>query len=425
MKEKTKTKFKETEIGKIPEGWKLRTLGDCCKLVKKQFKPSKGDKRKYIGLEHIEQQSLRLVGIGSSENVESNKFEFKQGQILFGKLRPYFRKVYRPKFDGVCSTDIWVIDTQETNDPAFFFYFFADERIITEANNSSEGTRMPRARWDYLEKLEFPIPSPSEQQSIAKILSDLDSKIELNQQMNKTLEEMGRAIFKRWFVDFEFPNEEGKPYKSSGGDMVYNEKLGKEIPKGWEVGNLRNFVELNPESWSKNTAPQEVNYVDLSNTKWGKIEETQRYSWREAPSRAQRVLRPGDTIIGTVRPGNGSFALVSEAGLTGSTGFAVLRPHKEIYEEYTYLVATSSDNILRLSHLADGAAYPAVRPEVVLETQAVKPEDSLLERFSHAAKPIMAKIANNDSQSRNLAALRDALLPKLMSGKIRVPVEAQ
>ncbi len=79
-----------------------------------------------------------------------------------------------------------------------------------------------------------------EQQTIANILGTLDDKIDLNQQMNNTLEDIGQAIFKRWFVDFEFPNEEGKPYKSSGGEMVYNEESGKEIPKGWKVDRLGN-----------------------------------------------------------------------------------------------------------------------------------------------------------------------------------------
>lgn len=98
----------------------------------------------------------------------------------------------------------------------------------------------------------------------------------------------------------------------------------------------------------------------------------------------------------------------------------MLRPREAIYEEYIYLAATSSDNIERLSHLADGAAYPAVRPDVVLATQTVLPGESLIECFARAAKPVMAKIAANEHESRTLAALRDTLLPKLISGELRV-----
>lgn len=121
-----------------------------------------------------------------------------------------------------------------------------------------------------------------------------------------------------------------------------------------------------------------------------------------------------------MRPGNGSFTLVAEEGLTGSTGFAVLRPREAIYKEYIYLASTSSDNIERLSHLADGAAYPAVRPAVVLATQTVLPGESLIECFASVAKPMIAKIVANERESRTLTALRDALLPKLISGELRI-----
>ncbi len=145
-----------------------------------------------------------------------------------------------------------------------------------------------------------------------------------------------------------------------------------EIPEEWEVGTLNDFATVNPEAWSKDTRPSVINYIDLSNTKWGQIEEVTAYTQEEAPSRAQRVLRPQDTIVGTVRPGNGSYALISQDGLTGSTGFAVLRPLRIENTEYVYLAATASDNIERLAPLADGAAYPAVRPDVVAATQGLQ-----------------------------------------------------
>ena len=109
--------------------------------------------------------------------------------------------------------------------------------------------------------------------------------------------------------------------------------------------------------------PAYIRYVDLSNTKWGIIQAIDAYSRADAPSRAQRVMRTGDTIVRTVRPGNGSFAMIGENGLTGSTGFAVLRPKQPHYRELVYCIITSAEIIERLSHLADGAAYPAVLPQ--------------------------------------------------------------
>ncbi len=132
-------------------------------------------------------------------------------------------------------------------------------------------------------------------------------------------------------------------------DSFQNSELG-EVPKGWRVAALSDFADLNPETWTRTTRPEVIRYVDLSNTKWGRIEDVVVHQHDEAPSRAQRVHRCGDTVVGTVRPGNGSYALVADEGLTGSTGFAVLRPHRTEFTEFVYLATTTRENIDRLAH---------------------------------------------------------------------------
>jgi type I restriction enzyme S subunit len=274
---------------------------------------------------------------------------------------------------------------------------------------------------------ELQVPPLPEQRAIAHILGTLDEKIELNRRMNETLEAMARALFKSWFVDFDpvRAKAEGrdaglpKPLADLFPDSFQNSELG-EIPKGWKVGTLADFSTLNPESWSKETRPTLINYVDLSNTKWGRIESVTTYAQENEPSRAQRVLRSRDTIVGTVRPGNGSYAFVAEEGLTGSTAFAVLRPARPQYAEFVYFAATASENIEALSHLSDGGAYPAVRPEVVAETKVIRPTDQILDIFSRTTAPLCAKMTQNERESRTLSALREALLPKLISGELRV-----
>jgi len=272
-----------------------------------------------------------------------------------------------------------------------------------------------------------------ERSAIAHILGTLDDKIELDRRMSETLEEMARALFKAWFVDFEpvRAKMEGRWRRGESlpgfpahlydlfPDRLVQSELG-EIPEGWKVGTLADLAALNPESWNDTTRPRRINYVDLSNVKWGRIEKVVAYDRTKAPSRAQRVLRPGDTIVGTVRPGNGSYAFISDDGLTGSTGFAVLRPRKRECVEFIYLAASSADNIEALAHVADGAAYPAVRPQVVAGSQVVLPPDEILSQFSKVAGPILIRVARNDNESRTLAGLRDALLPKLILGEIRV-----
>jgi type I restriction enzyme S subunit len=272
------------------------------------------------------------------------------------------------------------------------------------------------------------IPPKPERLAIAHILSTLDDKIEVNRKMSETLEAMARALFKSWFVDFDpvrakmegrdpgLPKEIADLFPS----RMVDSELG-ETPEGWRVGTLAGLAGLNPEVWSKHTRPEHINYVDLSNTKWGRIEAVTAHLADDAPSRAQRVLRSGDTIVGTVRPGNGSYAFISDKGLTGSTGFALLRPNAPQCAQFVYLAATSAENIDALAHLADGGAYPAIRPEIVAATPVVLPDDKVLGRFSLASDSFLARIARNERESRTLVALRDALMPKLMSGDLRVP----
>ena len=143
--------------------------------------------------------------------------------------------------------------------------------------------------------------------------------------------------------------------------------------RGWEIKALSQWASVNPESWSRTNSPKKVEYVDLASTKWGNIKCTQRFLWSDAPSRAKRILRSGDTIVGTVRPANGSYSLITTGGLTGSTGFTVLRPVNPLCREFVYLAVTFPENIERLAHRADGAAYPAVRSDVVGETKVVMP----------------------------------------------------
>lgn len=279
-----------------------------------------------------------------------------------------------------------------------------------------------------IRQIPLPWPPARKREAIAHILGTLDDKIELNRRRNETLEAMARALFKDWFVDFgpvRAKLEGREPYLPADLWGLFPERLDDEgKPEGWRCTTLASFASLNPESWTKKSAPHEIRYVDLSNTKQGTIEGAPQIPWQEAPSRAQRILRRGDTILGTVRPGNKSFALIGEEGMTGSTGFAALRPIEKHFRDFVFLAATSPESIERLTHLADGAAYPAVRPEVVLVTPVVAPSgvlvDSILHGFAKYACGWLDAIEQIKQESKALAQIRDALLPQLVSGCLRV-----
>jgi type I restriction enzyme S subunit len=325
--------------------------------------------------------------------------------------------------------DVKALKTKEGVLPEYVLYWLiAKERLLL---SKVEPTGIGAGKLDtkIMKELILRLPPISIQRSIVQNVVILDEKIELNFNINKTLEAMARALFKSWFVEFDpvHAKAEGcdtgltKEISDLFPSAFQDSELGA-IPKGWEIRTLSNFSSLNPESWSRDTRPENINYIDLSNTKWGRIETVSTYLEQDAPSRAQRVLRQLDTIVGTVRPGNGSYAFITEEGLTGSTGFAVLRPRKDEYAELVYLAVTTKENIEFLEHVADGGAYPAVRPEVVATTQVICPSQNIIKEFSKRVAPLLRKIAQNERESRALFIQREALLPKLISGKLRVPV---
>lgn len=314
-------------------------------------------------------------------------------------------------------------------------------------------TNLSLSRDDFLS---FPIPEPtSARLSIQRTLDAIEGKITLNRDIAQTLEAMAQAIFKSWFVDFDPVKariaaiQEGRdPLRAAMSaisgkadaeldvlppkqydqlaaiaalfpDEMEESELG-ETPRGWTPAALSTVCDLNASSWGAKTLPASVNYVDLANTKNGAIIEVQAMEGPNIPSRARRILESGDTIVGTVRPGNRSFALVGEAGLTGSTGFAVLHPKKDFLREYVYLAATADANIERLTHLADGGAYPAVRPELVVSDSLPIPNDELLRAFHRISSSMFNQILGGRRANQNLTKLRDTLLPKLLSGELSV-----
>jgi len=312
--------------------------------------------------------------------------------------------------------------------PKFLFAVLRSSVVQEKIGQMHVGTLIPHFKKGDFDKLLLPIPGRKAQEFIGDAYFALSAKIDLNRRMCQTLEEMARALFKSWFVDFDpvrakmegrdpgLPKEIADLFPS----RLVDSELGP-IPEGWRRGTADCVSELNPESWSAKSRPSVVRYVDLAAAKWGQLDEAQALSGKAIPSRAQRILRVGDSIVGTVRPGNGSYGLISDGGLTGSTGFAVLRPRKPYCRTYVYFTATSQPNIERLSRLADGGAYPAVRPDVVAATPCVIPPEELLSRLEDSAGALLDRAAHSERESRTLAALRDTLLPRLISGELRVP----
>ena len=428
----------------LPTGWGRSTLGAACErgggniqtgpfgsqLHASDYRP--------IGIPSIMPQNIGenrviedgIARIGELDARRLARYLVRTGDIVYSRRGDVERRALIGHHeDGwLCGTGCLRVRLGENGvDPQYASYYLGHPVVREWIVRHAHGATMPNLNTAILSACPFLIPPVSEQRTIAHVLGTLDDKIELNRRMNATLEAMARALFKSWFVDFDpvrakmEGRDTGLPKEVADlfPDRLVDSELG-EIPEGWRVGTLAEVARLNPESWSNRTAPDRILYVDLAKTKGGDIDEIQIFSWADAPSRARRVLRRGDTIVGTVRPGNRSFALIDRDDLTGSTGFAVLRPTDPIEREIVWCTATSHDAIDRLAHLADGGAYPAVNPKVVLDSALALPDSDLRTAFSSLVAPLLNRLQANQRETRTLGTLRDTLLPKLVSGELRV-----
>ncbi len=321
----------------------------------------------------------------------------------------------------------------EQLDPRFLRYFLVSPgmqaRLLSWAG--AGGTRNALTK-GMIESFEVPAPKDvREQRAIAAVLEALDDRIELNRRMCRTLEGIARAIFQSWFVTFYPVRAKAAGAKRFRGmpQAVFNalpaafadSPLGP-IPKGWRVVGVGDVADINGWVLGRSDELEYIDYIEISEVMRGEIGQVVRYRRGDEPSRARRRLRHGDTVLSTVRPDRGAhfLCLNPPESLIASTGFAVMSPRDRMWA-YLYSAMTRPDVSEELGRLADGGAYPAVRPEVVAGREMVVPGDPAISRaFEAVAEPLFEKAWHSRQQSKTLAAIRDALLPRLVSGEIRV-----
>ncbi|HFD87509.1 MAG TPA: restriction endonuclease subunit S [Gammaproteobacteria bacterium] len=264
----------------------------------------------------------------------------------------------------------------------------------------------------YLKEAKIPLWPIEIQRKISAILSAYDELIENNTRRIKILEEMAKAIYREWFVKFRFPGHEKV--------KMIDSPLGL-IPEGWEVTKIGKVASVNELSIKKSNEPAKIEYIDIKSVGTGFIEKTTSYSFQEAPGRARRIVRDGDTIWSTVRPNRKSYSLIlaPAANLVASTGFAVLTP-KEVPFTFLYHVVTTDEYAEYLVNHATGAAYPAVNAKDFSNADIVKPSDEVLALFNNAVESMYRYKHLLDKKNRNLRRTRDVLLPRLVSGELPV-----
>ena len=185
-------RLKETEIGPVPEGWEVVQFGEIVNKRGESVEPSSHPNLPYVGLEHLEPGQVYIVRWGRADNVRSLKSHFYNGDILYGKLRPYLDKAALAEWDGMCSTDILVFVPNDRSLPRFVAYLVHTKRFIEHAIATTTGVNHPRSSWSALSKLFIPLPPLPEQRAIADILRTVDRKIQAEEQRKAALD----ALFK-------------------------------------------------------------------------------------------------------------------------------------------------------------------------------------------------------------------------------------
>ncbi|MDK0786906.1 restriction endonuclease subunit S [Clostridium perfringens] len=315
---------------------------------------------------------------------------------------------------------------QEGLDYDLKFLFYKLKTIGLDKMNTHSA--VPGLNREHMYSKEVLMPKINEQKAIAKILSDLDEKIEVNNKINKNLEEMAQAIFKQWFVDFEFPNEEGKPYKSSGGEMVESE-LGI-IPKGWNCGLIENIATViggatpskKNESYFINGNIPWVTPKDLSDNKNIYISKGTTNITKEAYKSTSVKFMPRNTVLFSSRAPIGYIAIAKNE-LTTNQGFKSLVPNNDIGMTANYIYCFLKSIKKSIENRASGSTFKEISGSELKKIEVIIPAKGILQKYYKFTENIFWEIENIESENERLEKLRDTLLPKLMSGEIRVPLE--
>ncbi len=399
--------------------WNKRSFAESADLIRDVVQPNDIGNIPYIGLEHISQGQLSLMGFGSSDEVVSAKSRFRKGDILFGKLRPYFRKVIIAPFDGVCSTDIWVIRAKPGVDQKFLFYWMASSEFVEAATRASEGTKMPRAKWEFVERIEKLLPEEDEQRAIAEVLGSLDDKIALNRRMNQTLEALAQAIFKSWFIDFDpvRAKMEGRAPAGMDAEMaaLFPDAMDGDVPRGWGKGSLAEEFNLtmgqSPPGSTYNEHKEGLPFFQ------GRTDFGFRFPMnRVYCTGPTRYANPGDTLV-SVRAPVGDINMAAEYCALGR-GVAAVK-HKSGSRSFTYYCMRSIQSKFKQFE-AEGTVFGSINKDDFKALEVINPDPDMLNLFEQLAHPIDQMIENNEKEIIALSGLRDLLLPKLLSGEVKV-----
>ena len=327
---------------------------------------------------------------------------FKKGDVLLGNIRPYLKKIWYANIEGGCSQDVLVLRAKNNLESKFLYALLMQDSFFDYEMKATKGSKMPRGDKSHI--INFPCLDLNNKTEIGKLLSSLDDKIALNNRINAKLEQMAKRLYDYWFVQFDFPNADGKPYKSTGGKMVWNEELKREIPEGWEVKKMGEIalVKRGTTITEKDTTKGNVKVVagglDFS------------YYHNQSNRKANCI-----TVSGSGE--NAGFVNFWREPIFASD-CSTAQCENDIDTMLCYFALKMQEKrFYRISHKS---AQPHIYPKDVAEIPIVVPNEAVKSKISDFFLKSNWKIALIEKETQKLTALRDRLLPLLMNGQVEV-----
>lgn len=399
------------------------TLKECCSFQEGYVNPSQKIREYFEGpIKWLRASDLNNGFVYSTEQTLSKKgfasagksaFLFNENTIAISKSGTIGRLgILKDKMCGnraVINIDV----NQNKADLYYVFYtlIYKKPEVLSKAGGSIQKNLYVSA----LETISLNHKDLPTQKSIAKVLSDLDAKIELNNKINRELEAMAKTLYDYWFVQFDFPNADGKPYKSSGGKMVYNAELKREIPEGWAVKKLSQIANI-----TMGQSPSGSSYNDDG---IGEIffQGSTDFGWRyptirQYTTEPSRMAKSGDILL-SVRAPVGTLNIADNDCCIGR-GLAALNS-KSGYDSYLYYVMEYFKQIFDHRNNS-GTTFGSITKDDLHSLKLVYPKDDLLKKYNKTVSKYNQMILNNHKQNQHLTALRDWLLPMLMNGQVTV-----
>ena len=403
-------------------------IKDIVTFVSKSITPQEGVTYNLYSLPSFDEGKTFEVLDGA--DIQSNKYDVPNKCILFNKLNVRFKRVWRidnHDKNKISSTEFLPLVVNENIVDFQYCYYLLISDIITNylcGQNTNTSGSHKRIDPDNFLDIEIKLPKMSIQKQIGKTLSALDRKIELNRQINDNLEAMAKQLYDYWFVQFDFPNEEGKPYKSSGGAMVWNEKLKREIPTSFDVKSLSEIIEVK-DGTHDSPKPQDNGYFLLTSkhlTERG-LDYASAYKISKEDYESINKRSKVDTndilfsMIGTI--GNSYFVEETKINFAIKNMALFKTSAKRWFSEYMYLYLSSCD----YKHYEGNSLSGSIQKFVPLRTLRDMPilyHEDIIKVFAKEVRNIITMMVNLRKENIELTKQRDELLPLLMNGQASV-----